>query len=96
MAEPRKDEESAVHIEPEKRPSPSQSSSDDGSKNSHEIAEHEDGTPRRTSVAALLRNPLTGMSEGDVIRDRIVGVSAQILQLSSATYEGLCRAATSQ
>ena len=41
MADPRKtDEEAAIHIEPEKRPSPSHlSSSDDGSKGFHESAD---------------------------------------------------------
>ncbi|KAF2160183.1 hypothetical protein M409DRAFT_60104 [Zasmidium cellare ATCC 36951] len=66
MAEPRKDDEAAVHIEPEKRPS---SSLDDRSKGYHEHSEADNGPARRTSVAALLRNPLTGMTEGDVIRD---------------------------
>lgn len=69
MADARKDDEAAMHIEPEKRPSPSHSSSDNGSKAYHEHAEAHNGPARRTSVAALLRNPLTGMSEGDVIRD---------------------------
>lgn len=71
MAEPRKDEAAAIHIEPQKSLSPSHlsSSDDDGSKGFHEQAEARDGPPRQASVSALLRNPLTGMNEEDVMRD---------------------------
>lgn len=54
-------------IATEKRPSPSSASSSDAEKEHHDYTQ--DGPPRQASVAALLRNPLTGMSEEDVIRD---------------------------
>ncbi|KXS96288.1 hypothetical protein AC578_3875 [Pseudocercospora eumusae] len=78
MAAPRKDEEAASHIEPQKRPSPSTASSSDEGKEFHETTE--DGPPRQASVAALLKNPLLGMSEEDVLRDADDFVEARGLQ----------------
>ena len=49
----------------EKRPSPSTGSSSDGSPG----AQHAEEPGRQASVAALLRNPLSGMSETDVMAD---------------------------
>lgn len=63
MAAPRKDEEAATYVEGQKRPSPSTVSSSDGNGSS------KNGPVRRASVAALMRNPLSGMTEEDVIRD---------------------------
>ncbi|SMY29771.1 unnamed protein product [Zymoseptoria tritici ST99CH_1A5] len=64
MAAPRKDEEAAAHIEPQDGRSPSKLSSSTGP-NDHAP----NGPPRAASVAALLTNPLTGMSEEQILAD---------------------------
>lgn len=75
MAAPRKDEEAASHIEPEKRPAPSHSSSSTGDKDHYENVT--DGPVRQSSVAAKLRNPLTGMTEEQVLADADAFVDAR-------------------
>jgi MFS family permease len=75
MATPRKDEETASHIEPEKRHAPSSASSSDGSKDHYENAA--DGPARQSSVAAKLRNPLVGMTEEQVLADADAFVDAR-------------------
>lgn len=85
MSVPRKDDEAASHIEPEKRPSPSHaSSSEDGTKEFHETTE--DGPKRQASVAAKLRNPLIGLSEEQVLRDVDEFVDFRGLQDSRETF----------
>lgn len=64
MADHGKNDEITRASDPQKRPSPSSASSSDA-----EREHHDDATPRRASVAALLRNPLSGMSEEDVLPD---------------------------
>lgn len=75
MAAPRKDEEAASHIEPEKRHAPSSASSSDGDKD-----HYEDVAVRQSSVAAKLRNPLVGMSEEHVLADADAFVDARGLE----------------
>jgi hypothetical protein len=64
MSSQRKDEEAASHMEPEKGRSASKASSSTGD---HEHAEN--APPRGASVAAKLTNPLTGMSEEQILAD---------------------------
>lgn len=95
MASPRKDEEAAGHIEPDKRPSPSHASSSSGDKEYNE--EINDGPPRQSSVAAKLRNPLVGMTEEEVLRDVDSFIESHGLQDSrEAFHKGALMARVTQ
>lgn len=68
-------DEEAVAYE-EKRPAASTGSSSDENVG----AQHAESTGRKASVAAMLRNPLTGMSESDVLADVDLFVETRGLQ----------------
>lgn len=78
MAAPNYNAPGGEQLDIEKRRAPSKASSSSGGKEYNE--EINDGPPRQASVAAKLRNPLSGMTEEAVIQDVDAFVEARGLQ----------------
>lgn len=83
MADIRKDEEAAIHIEPGKRHSISHASSSSGN---HDPSEKANTGPEGVTAAAKLRNPLTGMTEEEVIQDVDAFVDSKGLEKSRDAF----------